>query len=213
MKKYLMASCCAAAICAVAHAVHGAEATALIRQHPEKSLLWKTVTAPEMEIMLDWPTGATHAVLSVDGAVRTTVDSAATASTRLSFTLPSTPAEERTVTLSVAYLDGAEGVVGSGEAKLGLVCLADGVASVPVRAEDSREWHRAEAASAVLPVPEGATSLSIGGTTVLAAPIAPDWYWWHPIRGVPVPLALTLEDGTVCGNTVRGIAGTSFTIR
>ena len=210
MKKLLiMASCCAAAICAVIPVVSGAEVTAsaLIRQDPEASLLWKTVMTPEVEVMLDWPTGATHAVLSVDGAARATVNDASVASTNISFALPSAPADERTVTLSVSYLDGMDALVGSDEVKLGLVCGVDGASAIPFRAADSREWHKAEASSAVLPVLEGATSLSIGGMTVLASPTAPDWYWWHPIHGATVPLALALESGETCANTVRGIAG------
>ena len=188
-------------------------ATALIRQDPGASLLWKTVMTPEVEVMLDWPTGATHAVLSVDGAVCATVDDATVASTNISFALPTTPADERTVTLSVAYLDGTDGVVGSDEAKLGLVCGTGGASAVAIRAADSKDWHRAGASSAVLPVMDGATSLSIGGATVLASPTAPDWYWWRPIGGSATALALALEGGTVCENTVRGIAGTAFIFR
>ena len=200
---------------AAVSAVFGSEMTvsALIRQDPDTSLLWKTVTTPEVEVMLDWPAGATHAVLSVDGAVLATVGDASVASTNISFALPSTPAEERTVTLSVSYLDGEDGVVGADEAKLGLVCGTDGASAVPIRAANSGAWRKAGAASAVLPVLEGATSLSIGGATVLASPTAPDWYWWHPISGSATPLALALEGGTVCENMVRGIAGAAFIIR
>ncbi len=206
----LAATCCAAVFGASGTEV---SATALIRQDPGASLLWKTVTAPEVEVMLDWPAGATHAVLSVDGAVRATVNDATVASTNISFALPTTPADERTVTLSVAYLDGTDGVVGSDEAKLGLVCGTGGASAVAIRAADSKDWHRAGASSAVLPVMEGATSLSIGGATVLASPTAPDWYWWRPIGGSATALALALEGGTVCENTVRGIAGTAFIFR
>ena len=188
-------------------------ASALIRQDPGASLLWKTVMTPDVEVMLDWPTGATHAVLSVDGAVRATVNDATVVSTNISFALPSTPADERTVTLSVSYLDGTDAVVGSDEAKLGLVCGVDGASAIPLRAADSGAWHKAGASSAVIPVLEGATSLSIGGATALASPTAPDWYWWRPISGSATPLALALESGETCANTVRGIAGTSFTIR
>ena len=206
----LAATCCAAVFGASGTEV---SATALIRQDPGASLLWTTVTAPEVEVMLDWPAGATHAVLSVDGAVRATVNDATVASTNISFALPTTPADERTVTLSVAYLDGTDGVVGSDEAKLGLVCGTGGASAVAIRAVDSKDWHRAGASSAVLPVMEGATSLSIGGATVLASPTAPDWYWWRPIGGSATALALALEGGTVCENTVRGIAGTAFIFR
>ena len=200
---------------AAVSAVFGSEMTvsALIRQDPGTSLLWKTVTTPEVEVMLDWPAGATRAVLSIDGAVRATVGDASVASTNISFALPSTPAEERTVTLSVSYLDGEDAVVGADEAKLGLVCGTDGASAVPIRAANSGAWRKAGAASAVLPVLEGATSLSIGGATVLASPTAPDWYWWRPIGGSATALALALEGGTVCENTVRGIAGAAFIIR
>ena len=200
---------------AVVSAAFGSEmtASALIRQNPGASLLWKTVTTPEVEVMLDWPTGATHAVLSVDGAVRATVNDASVASTNISFALPSAPADEKVVTLSVSYLDGMEAVVGSDEAKLGLVCGTDGVSAIPIRAADSGAWRKAGATSAVLPVLEGTASLSIGGATVLTSPTAPDWYWWHPIGGAATALTLTLEDSTAYANMVRGIVGTSFVIR
>ena len=187
--------------------------TVLVRQEPSASLLWKTVTAPSMEVMLDWPDGASRAVLSVDGEVRATVNDATVASTNISFALPSTPADERTVTLSVSYLDGTDAVVGSDEAKLGLVCGVDAVSSIPFRAADGGAWHKARAASAVLPVLEGATSLSIDGTTVLASPTPPDWYWWRSIGASATPIALALESGETCANTVRGIAGMSIVFR
>lgn len=217
MKKRLliMVSYYVAASCAVIPVVSGAEVTAsaLIRQHPEKSLLWKTVTTPEVEIMLDWPIGATHAVLSVDGATRATVNDAAVTSTNLSFALPSAPADEKVVTLSVSYLDAEEAVVGSDEAKLGLVCSVGTSVAIPFRTADSGAWHKSGATSAVLPIPENTATLSIGGATVLTAPTAPSWYWWCPIGGAATALALTLEDSTAYANSVRGIVGTSFIIR
>ena len=185
----------------------GMTCSTIIRQNPDASLLWKTVTTPDAEVMLDWPSGATHAVLSVDGVARVTVNDTTLASTNVSFTLPSIPVEEKTVTLSVSYLDGENAVVGSDEAKLGLVCGVNGTSMIPIRDADGRAWHRAGAPSAVLPVLEGTTSLKISGTTVLASPTAPDWYWWHPIGGSVTSLALALESGETCANTVRGIVG------
>ena len=200
---------------AAVSAVFGSEMTvsALIRQDPEASLLWKTVMTPEVEVMLDWPAGATHAVLSVDGEVRATVSDASVTSTNLSFALPSAPADEKVVMLSVSYLDAEEAVVGSDEAQLGLVCSLGASVAIPVRKADSGAWHKAGATSAVLPVLENAATLSIGGATVLTSPTAPSWYWWHPIGGAATTLALTLEDSTAYENRVRGIVGTSFIIR
>ncbi|MBQ3340725.1 MAG: hypothetical protein IJG84_02435 [Kiritimatiellae bacterium] len=206
--------CAAAAAALISNASFANSSdTVLVRQDPSASLLWKTVTAPSMEVMLDWPDGASRAVLSVDGEVRATVYDATVASTNISFALPSTPAGERMVTLSVSYLDGTDAVVGSDEAKLGLVCGTDGVSSIPVRVADSGAWHKAGAASAVLPVLDGATSLSIGDTTVPVSPTPPDWYWWRSIGASATPIALALESGETCANTVRGIAGMSIVFR
>lgn len=196
-----------AAVCAAVFGAYGVDTSAIIRQDPGASLLWKTVTAPDAEVMLDWPSGATHAVLSVDGIARVTVNDATLASTNISFTLPSTPAEEKTVTLSVSYLDGSDAVVGSDEAKLGLVCGVDGASTIQIRDAAGRAWHKAGASSAVLPVPEETASLSIDGATVLSSPVCPDWYWWHPIPGRTVALSLSLECGSSYENTVSGTTG------
>lgn len=124
MAKIFALQALAVTVFAAVSAVFGSEMTvsALIRQDPGPSLLWKTVMTPEVEVMLDWPAGATHAVLSVDGVARATVSDASVTSTNLSFALPSVPADEKVVTLSVSYLDAEETVVGSDEAQLGLVC-------------------------------------------------------------------------------------------
>lgn len=205
----------AVAVFAASSAVFGSEMTvsALIRQDPGSSLLWKTVMTPEVEVMLDWPTGATHAELSVDGVAQATVSDASVASTNISFALPSAPADEKVVTLSVSYLDAGDAVVGADEVQLGLVCSVGASVVIPFRAENSGAWHKARATSAVLPVLEDAATLSIDGATVLTSPTAPSWYWWHPIGGAATSLALTLEDSTAYANMVRGIAGALLVIR
>lgn len=208
MKAVMCVVLCAAAT-GLSAAAGGNSASALVRQHPSSSLLWKTVTSPRMDVMLDWPEGAVKAVVTVDGAVRATVTDPLVASAEISFDLPASEAEERMITLAAAYLDGEETVLDESEVMLALV-RGVGSRAFRCRAEDGREWGKANAKSAVLPIPENAATLTVGGETVLDSPSAPGWYWWKRVPSVSTALALALDDGSVYENSVCGLTG--FTI-
>lgn len=186
--------------------------TVVIRQNPSSSLLWKTVSSPEMEVMLDWPSGAASAVVSVDGVVKASVADAGIASVMVPFSLPSAPGDERIVTLAAQYLDSNGALLASGEASLALVCGTQSDA-VPVKMPGSPLWRKAAAKSAVLPVLDGASALSVGGESVLPPPEAPGWHWWRNIGAAPAALALELTDGTLYEASVRGVAGMSIVFR
>lgn len=187
---------------ASAFAGSGAAAVALIRQHPSSSLLWKTVTSSPAEVMLDWPSGAATAAVSVDGVVLTSIDDPAVVSVSVPLALPDKEAAERMITLGVTYSDADGTVLKSESVQLALVCGAGGVAA-RIRDPDRFFWTRADAAKAILPVMEGAASLVIGGEEVQPVPSAPGWYWWKSASPRPTLLSLTLDDGTVYGNSVR----------
>jgi hypothetical protein len=186
--------------------------SAIVRQHPQTSLLWKTVTSSRMDVMLDWPKGAVSAAVAVDGEVRASVADPLAASAEVSFNLPASEAEERTVTLTAAYFDGEGNVLKESEVELALVCKADSGA-VRHRPAGSREWGKAYAKSAVLPIPENAAELTVGGESVADMPSAPGWYWWRRVPSSPTALALTLDDGSVCENSVCGPAGLTIILK
>ena len=192
------------AVCAFGRS--GDTASAIVRQNPRLSLLWKTVASPQSKIMLDWPRGAVRLEVSVDGVVETNVTDVALSCVTLSVDLPDSPADERIVTLVAEYFDAGGNSLRKDEAELALVC---GVGGTPVscRSSGNFAWHRAGAKSAVLPLPDDASALSVNGETVQDLPAAPGWYWLNPIPSSPAELALALEDGTGYENSVRGLAG------
>ena len=190
----------------------GDTASAIVRQNPRSSLLWKTVASPQSEIMLDWPPGAARAEVSVDGIVRASITDTGLACTTLTFDLPESLADERVLTLAAEYFDAGGNSLRKDEAELALVC---GVGGTPVscRSSGNFAWHRAGAKSAVLPLPDDAAALSVNGETVQDLPAAPGWYWLNPIPSSPTELALALEDGTGYENSVRGLAGLTIHLK
>lgn len=204
MKKIVAVISLVVAVCAFGRS--GDTASAIVRQNPRLSLLWKTVASPQSKIMLDWPRGAVRLEVSVDGVVETNVTDVALSCVTLSVDLPDSPADERIVTLAAEYFDAGGNTLRKDEAELALVC---GVGGTPVscRSSGNFAWHRAGAKSAVLPLPDDAAALSVNGETVQNLPAAPGWYWLNPIPSCPTELALALEDGTGYENSVRGLAG------
>lgn len=204
MKKIVAVISLVVAVCAFGRS--GDTASAIVRQNPRLSLLWKTVASPQSKIMLDWPRGAVRLEVSVDGVVETNVTDVALSCVTLSVDLPDSPADERIVTLVAEYFDAGGNSLRKDEAELALVC---GVGGTPVscRSSGNFAWHRAGAKSAVLPLPDDASALSVNGETVQDLPAAPGWYWLNPIPSSPAELALALEDGTGYENSVRGLAG------
>lgn len=204
MKKIVAVVSLVVAVCAFGGS--GDTASAIVRQNPQSSLLWKTVASPQSKIMLDWPRGAARVEVSVDGVVETNVTDVALSCVTLSVDLPDSPADERIVTLAAEYFDAGGNTLRKDEAELALVC---GVGGTPVscRSSGNFAWRRAGAKSAVLPLPDDAAALSVNGETVQDLPAAPGWYWLNPIPSCPTELALALEDGTGYENSVRGLAG------
>lgn len=193
-------------VAASAFGQSGDTASAIVRQNPRSSLLWKTVASPQSEIMLDWPPGAARAEVSVDGIVKAAVTDTDLIFTTLALDLPESLADERVLTLAAEYFDVGGNSLRKDEAELALVCGVDGT-PVLCRSSGNFAWHRAGAKSAVLPLPDDAAALSVNGETVQDLPAAPGWYWLNPIPSCPTELALALEDGTGYENSVRGLAG------
>jgi hypothetical protein len=204
MKKIVAVILSVVAVCAFGRS--GDTASAIVRQNPRSSLLWKTVSSPQSKIMLDWPRGAARVEVSVDGVVETNVTDVALSCVTLSVDLPDSPADERIVALAAEYFDADGNTLRKDEAELALVCGVGGTL-VSCRSSGNFAWHRAGAKSAVLPLPDDAAALSVNGETVQDLPAAPGWYWLNPIPSCPTELSLALEDGTGYENSVRGLAG------
>ena len=184
----------------------GDTGSAIVRQDPRASLLWKTVASAQSKIMLDWPHGAVRSEVSVDGVVRASVTDTDVTCTTLLFDIPENSAGERIVTLAAEYFDAEGNVLKKDEAKLALVCGV-GDTFMTCRSRGDSSWCRVRAKSAVLPLPEDAAALSINGETVPDLPVAPGWYWWKPISSSLTELSLALKDGTSCENSVYGLSG------
>lgn len=197
---------------AVITAESSSTATAIIRQNASSSLLWKTVTAPVMEVMLEWPKDAAKVVVAVDDAVKATVEDSKVTSVEVNFSLPSDESEERMVELVASYFDKDGIAIKETKATLALVC---GVCAGPVRhrSAGSYSWRKIRSKSAVLPIPENIVSLEFNGESVLEAPAAPGWYWWKQVPSTSASLSAVAGDGSQFVNYVSGLAGLSVILK
>lgn len=177
----------------------------VFRSDPASSLLWKTVTSSDVEMVLDWPGGATRAELSIvypDGhADVTPLDDPAAGSATVHFGLPADAASETVVRASVTYY-AAETPLKTDTASLGLVQGTGVAATVPFKSESSPLWARVKGA-AVLPIPEDAQALAIDNQA-LPALDAPGWYFWKPELGEHT-LALSTAEADPIVRTVNAV--------
>ena len=178
----------------------------------EESLQWKTVMSAGKPIALDWPTGAASAQLTiaVDGklALQTNItDTAAREVLVIPPTLPAEYAEERVLSLSIAYRDSSDAEISSATARLGWVTGVAGSGTRVVPTASGKEWREVNK-YAVLPIPEGTTALSVdsAGQTF----DAPGWWEWSHVRAGEHELVLT-AGGDDFAATLRGL-GVGFTL-
>ena len=197
---------------AVITAESSSTATAIIRQNASSSLLWKTVTSPVMEVMLEWPKDAAKVVVAVDDAVKATVEDSNVTSVEVDFTLPSDESEERMVELVASYFDKDGAAIKESKATLALVC---GVCAGTVRhrCAGSYGWRKIRSKSAVLPIPENIVSLEIDGESVFEASASPGWYWWKQVPATPATLSAVAGDGGQFVNYVSGLAGLAVILK
>jgi hypothetical protein len=161
---------------AAAHAQH-VTVNAVTYLHENASVIWRTITSPEMPVALDWPNGATHAVLTSKIGARpeqsARIDDTSATSCRVVFVLPTMSADREVVTLSISYRDASGGELKFQNVRLGLVDGIGNGASVATALAESAKWRRCEK-HAVVQIPPDAARVSLDGVPVDCD--IPGWY-------------------------------------
>lgn len=167
---------------------------------PSASLHWKTAMSDTLPIVLDWPVSAVSATLTVSADGKT-VDTIALADRTkdvysYSVTLPVTTDDERVLNLMLTFANANAAVIEERTASVGLVRgTGDTTASVVACGEVSPKWakRKTKAKGLVLPVPEGATELTIGQSP--SVPLdAPGWFWWSVTESGVYNLTMQVGD-------------------
>jgi len=180
------------------------------------SLVWKTVFESTSDLALMWPAGATSARLtvSVGGAIRSTETITDTTLAAWPFVVPALPetaADECVYDLTLEYLDAQSAVVKTQAASLGLVRGTDGRTARFVRdGKSSAKWPRLKSGTAVLPIPDGATTLAVDDGT----PVSVDAPGWHYLKASGVhELVLLVGADAWAASVEMGIKGLSVIVR
>ena len=173
---------------------------------PETSSFWNTATNSTMTLPIDYPSGATKAMLTVNGVGYNRVypDIAAPQdSIEIDLPVPDSPKTENVYELTLTFDNGAP----SRTAKLGLIQGLDSGAKGSTRCiapAEGKVWSKATD-RAVLPIPYGTTSFTINGVehdTGLDG--AQGWYALSPIeRGETITLSC-LADGVSYAASILG---------
>ena len=176
---------------------------------PDESLQWKTVMSASAALTLNWPSGATSALLTIEAddavLVQTNItDTAAREALVIPAPLPATYEEERVLDLSIAYRDSGDETLKEETARVGWVTGVDGHATRLIPAASGKDWEHAEK-YAVLPIPEDASALTID--TAEQDFDAPGWFAWQRVRNGPHALVLTAGEEEYPATLFVGKAG------
>ena len=182
---------------------------------PEHSLQWHTYMAGEDGITWTWPSGAASAKLTVsgrNGSSATVFAKSEHPQPSYQLAAPQDAGAEDVVDLELDFFASADA---SGEPLAGLTQTAAGLGVVrgvnggrgDIRccAEGSREWNRVKERSAVLPIPSGTVSLTIGDESQTLGYV-PGWHMWSPIESGAIPLVLTTDEA-VFDPVLMGVTG------
>ncbi len=205
--------CVIAGVCA-AQGTATATVSTVFCADPANSLLWKTVTADNPSVALEWPGGAMRAVLTVamsSSSKNYVISDTSLRSYALELSRPTDAQGERVVNLTLEYFNGATSLA-SVTARLGLVMGTTSGEQVPfVASTASRRWTLAYS-PVVLPVPADTTSLSVDSSVVPVADYdVPGWYAWRASAG-----NYTFVRGSASGDdavTLRICGGTTVIFR
>jgi len=144
--------------------------------------------AVDLPLTLVWqkPEGASSARLTLSCGGRQVVYENLTGTSIEIGDAPTVDADERVWDLALAFDDPSQTVRSARLAFLRSACT--------VRKEGTRYWHCADSSS-VLPVPAGATDLTVNGVSVPQTVLdgTPNWFWTQP--GVSSPVAVTMNYG------------------
>ena len=146
---------------------------------PERTHLWSTGCGSHFSVPIDYPEGATSATLEVvgDGGYSSTYSGLTEDSVVVDLPAAVSPDKENVYTLTLTFAGSA--VVRT--ARLGGIFGYDGSDTGHTRCVGplaSSRWSRVRE-SAVLPIPYGATALTIGGTPIDLGPDCPASWYWH----------------------------------
>ena len=194
----------------VAHAARS-EAGVLFLD-PDRSSFWRTATNNVLVLPIDFPATASSATLIVEGAGYASTNSGIS-SGEFVLTLPAAvdPGSENVYSMTLAFDDGT-----TNRATVGVVqSVGDGGGSTRcVLPENGRKWRRFTS-RAVLPVPYGVSSVTVGGEsfdTGLGG--AQGWFAIGPYGNANVEVAVSIEDdsGTWSAALVSGLPGTTIIV-
>lgn len=199
-----------------------------VRMIPETSasLLWRTCMAEG--ISWEWPEGAASAKLTVSGKggtaehifSRPAASSRPVPETTFALVPPADASAEDVLDLSLAFYPESDA---TGEALAEEALSAEGVGLVrgvngaaldlrPV-AETSRAWRSVAGTSAVLPIPEETTALSLDGVA-RGWGAAPGWHLWNGIAGGRSYLwSLSADEMDFAAELRLSSSGLTFSIR
>ena len=174
-----------------------------------ESPFWRTAPNNVVELSVDFPAGASSASLSVTGAYGFSMTTNNLSEGLFTLVLPAatSPETEDVYDLTLTFSDGT-----SRNARFAVIA---GVSAQPegvtrcVTPESSVRWSRVHE-RAVLPIPYGTTSFTIGGATAdTGLDGAAGWYAYGPLAlGSSDTLGLTTADGSYAA-LLRSV-GTGF---
>lgn len=188
----------------------GTSARTVVWPNPDDSIQWKTLMSNPAALSLDWPDAAVSATLTIGSGVGEAVSHEITDTTLSSYALavsrPETQKDERVLTLTLVYKDANGGELRRESARVGLVGGVNDAATRCVPDATSRKWKKAEGATAVLPIPADAVSLTVDGKAV--DPVDPNgWYFLAGESGATATLTLGTTDGSSSAEVRFGGAG------
>ena len=190
-----MAACLAsAAVCAEPEAT---SASTFVYVDTAESPFWRTASNNVVELSVDFPAGANSASLSVTGAYGFSMTTNNLPEGLFTLALPAatSPETEDVYDLVLTFSDGTVREASFGVIA-GLTDRPEGATRCIVSASSVR-WSRMHE-RAVLPIPYGTTSFTIGGVTVdTGLDGAAGWYAYGPLAlGASETLGLTTADGS-----------------
>ena len=157
------------------------EASAFVYVDTSESPFWRTATNNVVELSIDYPAGVSSASLSVTGAYGYSMTTNNLTSRLYTLTLPAatSPETEDVYDLALTFGDGTVRT-----AKFGVIAGISDQPEGTTRCEpfaSSVRWGRVHE-RAVMPIPHGATALSVGGVSVdTGLDGAAGWYAYGPL--------------------------------
>lgn len=209
----MLTAVCAAGMAALLSCAVRAEDTsesAYIFLDPARSMLWSTIPGATMAVPVAFPNGATAATLIITGErgfYRNHLVQPADVNSQglynLNFTIPTKASDEDIYTFTLTFDDPQHT---TRTAKLALVRgVAQGDEAVArcLAPADDVDWNRLDRGRAVLPIPYGATSLTVNGTPVtLNGTVG-----WHYLSARNAELEVTAPEGDFAAELIGFFPG------